>query len=323
MKLIAAMILTWLCLAVVAQSPPPERHIRQTETAPAQSLFPSEKFKSNLLGDIPPEWRARLVERLEAFLAAEREGAWDRVEELLGELYKAEADNANEGYVLAEKYRYSPEQKKWMMDKVRAHPILSYEIKGMSWGQKRNAESDNLKVWFLEGEARYPDAPGKKETNIVLYHYNGDWFLLPEVQDNCGVPEFLPPPEFSERERTESLRPRLSFAPQPDLPIQIFDIGKPVSVHENWPCSLNQQVAFKVRNLGEKEIVTYHYRIEDSRGRLLTRGGTTVWLPPGQVFDDSGVILNYRRPCVLYFEGIDFKDGTKWKAPAGDRYDAR
>jgi hypothetical protein len=322
MKFIAAMILTWLCLAAVAQAPRPGRQGQQTEAAPAQALFPSEKFKSNLLGEIPPDWRARLVERLEAFFAAEREGAWDRVEELLGELYKAEADKASDTNVLTEKYRYSPEQKKWMMDRVRAHPILSYEIKGMSWGQKRDAQSDDLKTWVLEGEARYPDAPGKKETDIVIYHYNGDWFLLPEVQDDCGVPDFLPPPEFSERERAESLMPRLSFAPQPDLPMQIFDIGEAVSVHENWPCSLNQQVSFKVRNLSEKEIVTYYYRIEDSRGRLVNSGGTTVWLPPGQVYCDSGVILNYRWPCVLIFVEIKFGDGTKWEVPTDDRHDA-
>lgn len=314
MKLVAMTVLVWLCLIALVHSPQRVRQITQTTAAPAQTPFPNETFKSNLLGSIPAAWRARLVERLEAFLAAERNQAWNQVEELLGELYTAEADDASNDYDLMEKYKYSPEQKKWMMEKVKAHPILSYEIKGISWDDKRNASSKTLKTWYLTGQARYSETADKIETTIIVYHYNGDWFFLPEIQDECGATVFQPPPEFSEQEKAESLMPRLSFAPQPDLPIQIFEVAEPVSVVREWPCSSNQQVAFKVRNISGKKIATYYFRIEDSRGRLINAGGTTVWLPPGQVFSDSGAIIFSRRPCVLFFERIEFEDGTKWKA---------
>ena len=167
---------------------------------------------------------------------------------------------------------------------------------------------------YLEGRARYGNADAPVATTIIAYHYNGDWFFSRQLQDGCGVPVYMPPPEFSERERAEGMMPRLSFAPQPDLPMQVFDVGEAVSVHEGWPCSLNQRVTFKVRNLNEKEIVTYHYRIEDSRGRLINWGGATVWLPPGQVFSDDDVIFTSRRPCIVFFTEIEFGDGTKWKA---------
>jgi hypothetical protein len=211
------------------------------------------------------------------------------------------------------KYKYSPEQKKRMIDKIKAHPILSYEAEGVSWDSKRNARSKNLKMWYLDGWARYSNvATGK--TTITAYHFKGDWFFLPETQDECGVATFQPPPEFSEQEKAESRMPRLSFAPQPDLPMQIFDISEPVSVRQEWPCSLNQQMAFKVRNMSSKKIITYHFRIEDSRGRLINTGGATVWLLPGQVCSDTGAIFFSRRPCILFFEEIEFEDGTKWKA---------
>lgn len=259
--------------------------------------------RAEQLNGIPPQLRQRAADRLNQFIEAQRSGNWIQVSELLGNYFYGWG---------SKRIRYSPEQKAWTVAHLKQDPMLAFTPRRASWSTAILALPLGLRYWTIQGDARYVEDTSALALNaaFVAYRDRDDWYFFPPIRDHCH--EFrLFPPDFSERGKAEQRLPTLSLEPQPNLPLEAYDLK--VSREGDSPCSQSRLVTFQIRNRSRKTITRYGFIIEDIRKGGAVSIGTSIHLQPGEATaGPEKVSFTAYRPHVMRIDFVRFSDGTTW-----------
>lgn len=276
----------------------------------AGSISAFTQTQPDQLRAIPAPLRAGLAHTLNDFCEAQRSATWSRVSELLGPYF----------YGLGwERTKYSTPQKAWMTETLKQNPMLKFTAHSAGYSTAILSLPFRLKYWVIEGDARYSDSADAISLPMLLiaYRESGEWYLSPFSRNECGDLRLPNVPEFSAKAKAEDSMPTLSLLPQPGLPIDVLDIA--VEEVGNVRCTMLHQVNFKVRNRTKKTVTGYGFQIQDVRHVGSKDYGTSVGapneVPPGvTAANHNATTFTAYRPHVLWFNWVDFADGTEWRA---------
>lgn len=128
-------------------------------------------------GRFPANYEKNLSERFKLFIRYQRRGQWDRVSELLGDYYAKGR----------KRIRYSPKQKRRMIEQLRARPMLSLDITrtGFSVCTDNMSMPLNQQYRWIRAFVKFCDGPNciPIETNLNAYTDQGQWFFTPLEED--------------------------------------------------------------------------------------------------------------------------------------------
>lgn len=242
----------------------------------------------------------RLNERLNLFIQYQREQQLDKVEELLGDFYNTDP-----------REKYSIEQKQWVMEKIKVSRVIDFDFQNFIITTRIFSFPFELRWWNIEGLAKFSSDENsvRLKSTIIAYRQNGDWYFIPSVFNECNELKIISPPEFSEREKAESLMPELTIQSQPDAPIQVVDfVIKDIG---ESACSKYRKGIFRFRNISSKIIIRHGYQIEDVRKQGSVSVGDGAKIKPGELFE-TDITFTAFRPKIMRFNFVHFADGTKW-----------
>lgn len=262
------------------------------------------------LGVIPARFRSELAMRLNQFSEAQRSAQWVMVSDLLGPYF----------YGLGwERTKYSEPQKAWMIETLKQNPMLNFTAHSAGYSTAILSLPFRLKYWLIQGDARYSTSANaiSLPMTLIAYRENERWYLSPFIRNECGEIRLPNVPEFSPRAKAEETMPILALLSQPNLPIDVLEVV--VEDVGNLRCTMLHQVNFKVRNKTKKTITGYGFHIQDVRHVGSKDYGTSVGTPnevaPGATAaNHHPTSFTAYRPQVLWFDSVDFADGTEWRA---------
>lgn len=128
-------------------------------------------------GDLPTNLRPSLQERLSLFTRARASGGWDEVAQLLGRYRRGGTGD----------HLYTDTHKQCLISQMQSFPLIAFtfsfdkvqhstEILSMPAGSR---------WWYLIGEGtfRLPSGEMKRQTQVVAYRDNGQWYFTPPNYD--------------------------------------------------------------------------------------------------------------------------------------------
>jgi hypothetical protein len=115
----------------------------------------------------------RLTQRLQLFIEYQHTGRWNKVAGLIGDYY----------CVGRNKLKYTPEQKRRVIEQLRARPMLSLDMARTVVGAGTDQFSlpPNKQYRWVNAFVKYCDNPNCLyiETRLGAYADRGDWFFTP------------------------------------------------------------------------------------------------------------------------------------------------
>jgi hypothetical protein len=132
-------------------------------------------------GRIPRSMQPSLIERMNAFIEAQREGRWDKVTELLGPL--------SNGYSRRD---YTRVEKEWVVQKLKEKLLIKFRPKVVTFSTANFSRPLAKRSWHLEGEGEFLNSE-KGKVVIALYRYNSEWYFQPMVVTAIGIEPLLKP----------------------------------------------------------------------------------------------------------------------------------
>lgn len=262
-----------------------------------------DKRPTPKLSGIPASIRSSLLERIQQFVEAQRNGEWDKVAGLLGEF----RDNSY-------RRRYTDEHKECLVEQMKSSPMIKFTPMGAGHSTEILSKPLSRKWWYIRGEAEFRATVEKVQgqTTIVAYRHGGEWFLTPSNYD-----EEWKRSRISSEDLAADLSQYLRIEIAPDCPLEIADLS--VKIHPKYR-SL-RLVSFKLRNKTRKGVDGLGFRIEKVDGSGSMSSGMPFNVKPGEVGASPGNITY--SGYVYYCEGesynrflidwVSFADGSEWK----------
>jgi hypothetical protein len=132
-------------------------------------------------GRIPRSMQPSLIERMNAFVEAQREGRWEKVTELLGPFSSSYS-----------RREYTSVEKEWVVRKLKEKPLVNFTPKVVTFSTANFTRPLGKRSWHLEGEGEFLNSK-KGKVVIALYRYNSQWYFQPMVVTAIRIEPLLKP----------------------------------------------------------------------------------------------------------------------------------
>jgi len=132
-------------------------------------------------GRIPRSMQSSLIERMNAFVEAQRDGRWDQVIEMLGPFSSSYS-----------RREYTSVEKEWVVQKLKEKPLIKFTPRVVTFSTANFSRPLAKRSWYLEGEGEFLNSE-KGKVVIALYRYNSEWYFQPMVVTAIGIEPLLKP----------------------------------------------------------------------------------------------------------------------------------
>jgi hypothetical protein len=262
---------------------------------------------------LPDDLRASLDKRFSEFLAAQAEGQWDNVAELLGRCRFGWCTDGN---------FYISSYKQCLVSRMQEVRMLGFDFSNpdlytcstkmeLPTGTVARIAAEQLS-WDLRGTGKFQTSTEDwtEQMQVVAYRDQGQWYFIPPQQnmEHQWERAHYTQADFA-RDRQEEIEIRNS----PLSPIEITDVH--VYMERQFPSLRN--VHFKLRNKTSKKVIALSARIGDESGshdfsgpyRIAPKG----YLSLNQDFSAYGDFCSGVRQHPMVIMDVHFADGSKWE----------
>jgi hypothetical protein len=262
-------------------------------------------IQTDSLRAIPKELQSSLVDRLRAFIIAQRDDQWDQVSSLLGNIRKS-------GYRDAV---YTPKHKRCYIEQLKSSSTIRFTLTSIYFSTAILSLPMNRKWWYLEGEAEFAGkyAPGNRRTTFIAYRDSGEWFFTPGNYDEAWVRGFL-----TEKELKADYSKELLIKTDSTCPLLVTDLSVKID-----PRQLSSRIVdFNFHNRSNKTVTGLGYEIGSVSGGTST--GRPFRIPPGQTvpakkdlkYSAYQYYCEGELPHIFRINFVSFEDGTVWWDPS-------
>lgn len=247
--------------------------------------------------------QARLVQRIQEFVEAQRDQDWNRVSDLLGPFRGS-----------AYSKRFTNEHKQCLIEQMKTDPMLTFAPIGAGYSTEILGRPLSQKWWYISGIAEFAREGRnvKSKSTIIAYRFEGRWFFTPPNYDDSWEATKITEPDLS-----EDLSRYLKVEIRPDCPLKLVRL----SVRIDPKYRSLRRVSFDLRNNSRKEVDGLSFRIVKVNGDGSVSSGMPFKMMPGETVSSSD---NIKYSGYLYFcegesynrfiiDSVGFKDGTEWK----------
>jgi len=263
--------------------------------------------------ELPDDLRSSLEKRLSTFLAAEAEGRWDEVAELIGECSRCAG-----GSLYTDLYKrclLSRMQEIRMVDlDFSIHDLTTCTMTELPAGPMTRVAAEQLK-WYVGGTGSFQTSSERwtEQTQVVAYRDNGQWYFIPPQQHMQEKWEKI---HYTEADFARDYRQELEVRNSPSSPLEITNLH--AYMDRKFPSIRN--VRFKLHNRTSKKVVGLRAEITMINGRgAIDFGGPFEIEAKGEMALEQSASA-YGDFCrgidkqALFVEEVDFADGSKWKS---------
>jgi len=269
---------------------------------------------------LPDDLRSSLEERLSTFLAAQAEGRWEDVEDLLG--------RCRFGCSIG--VFYPSPYKQCLVSRMREVRMLDFDFSmndlstcttnfELPAGTVDRVAAEQLS-WYVRGTARFQTSSDvwMEPTQVTAYRDRGQWYFIPPQQHIQDKWEKV---HFTEGDFARDRQEEIDILNRPLSPIEISDVH--VHMDRQFPSLRN--VEFKLRNRTLKKVVGLTLRIGDDEGATVMAGPYTIKAKGYLALEESvpayADFCNGIRRHAMVVEDVSFADGSKWqfKEPAKEK----
>jgi hypothetical protein len=265
---------------------------------------------------LPDDLRSSLDQRFSEFLAAQAEGQWDSVAELLG--------RCRFGWCVDGQF-YSSSYKQCIVSRMQELRILSFDLSNpdlytcstkmeLPAGTVARLAAEQLS-WYLRGTAGFHTSAEDwtELTQVEAYRDRGQWYFIPPQQSMQSKWEKI---HFTQADLLRDRREEVEIGNRPSSPIEITVMH--VYMDRKFP--LERNVHFRLRNKTSKKVIALRATIGDESGAI-DFGGPYQIAPKGYIALDQGFSAYgddfcdgvRQRALAIAISEVDFADGSKWK----------
>ncbi len=268
---------------------------------------------------LPDDLRSSLEERFSTFMAAQSEGHWGDVAELLGRYRFGSPDGSF----------YTSSYRQCLVSRMQELRMLDFEFSipnlytcttkmDLPTGTVARFAAEQLS-WYLRGTGKFQTSSEDwmEQTQVIGYRDQGQWYFIPPQQHMQAKWEKI---HYTEADFARDRQEEIDIRNSPSSPIEITDVH--VYMDRKYPSLRN--VKFKLRNKTAKKVT------------WLSAGITIVGLPGGHYWsgpydikpkgylahEDS--VSAYGDFCdgiwkqVMEINEVHFADGSKWEFKQSD-----
>jgi hypothetical protein len=260
---------------------------------------------------LPDDLRSALEARLETFVAAQAQGHWDEVEELLG----------SKDVVYKTSYRQclvSRMQEFRMVSFDRSTPELytCTAKMGSPAGTVDRVTAEGLS-WYVRGTGRFQTSSDSwlEQTQLKAYRDQGQWYFIPPQWAMQDKWEKI---HYTEADFVRDRYDEINVPNPPSSPIEITG----VHMHMNRQFPSLKDLKFVLRNKTSKRVVALSVRIGDESGSTEMAGPYHISAKGLVTLEETvtayGDFCNgvWKQPIII--RRVTFADGSEWefKEPA-------
>lgn len=262
---------------------------------------------------LPDDLRSSLEKRFSTFVAAQAEGRWDDVAELLGRC-RFECTDA--------KFYYSSSNKQCLVSRMQEVRMLDFDFSihdlstcstemELPAGTVARFAAGQLS-WYLIGTGKFqtPSEAWAEQTKVIAYLDQGQWYFIPPQRDMQSKWEKT---HYKEADFARDRLEEIEVQNSPSSPIEIADVH--AYMDRQYPSQRN--LHFKLRNKTSKKVIALSVRIGDKSGAAYFSGPYQIAPKRYLALEES--ISAYGDFCdgiwknAMDIEEVDFDDGSKWE----------
>jgi hypothetical protein len=250
---------------------------------------------------IPPDLRASLQQRLDAFTHAEEAGQWDKVATMLGRYRRG-----GSGDLL-----FTPEHKQCFVSQLKTMPMtaFTFAFKEVAASTEIISKPIGERWWYLNGEGvfRASDGELKNRTTVVAYRDNGQWYFTPQNYDR-----YLESTHATNVDANVDLRDEVNVVNITKCPLEIAD----VHVHADEKSPSEHHLTFILRNKSSRRVKGFFLGLYQTGGSVQYGAGAVI--EPGGTRADKLTYSSYRYFCEgvpkrrFVVDSVRFDDGSEW-----------
>jgi len=206
-------------------------------SAAAQQNQPSS---ARLLG-IPISLHSSLIEGIQQFVEAQRQGDWSQLAVLLGPFR-----NTSYGK------RYTNKHKQCLIEQMKSAPMLSFVPTDVSFSSEILGRPLSRRWWNIGGIAEFTEDGliVRRGTTITAYRFGGRWFFSPPNYDDKWEAT-----KITDGDLAADLSSYLKVQVAPDCPLELLRL----SVRMDPKDRSLRRVSFDLRNNSRKEVDALNY----------------------------------------------------------------
>lgn len=268
---------------------------------------------------LPNDLQSSFEERLSQFVAAQAEGHWDELGELLGRCGR----ECGGGTFYQS---YTDSYKKCLVERIQEVRMLDFDfsIQDLStsvpyggWdpiGGLVDRFTAEQSSWYLKGTGRFqtPLESWMEETRVIAYRDQGQWYFIPPqrwMQDKWEKAHYTDADFIRDR------RDEIEVLNSPSSPVEIAD----VHAYMNREYPAHRDLTFKIRNRTSKKItaLVVEFHVKNAPGEESLGEGPIE--PKGQITEQDAGFSAYDDFCegtfkqIMFIEHVYFADGSKWE----------
>lgn len=257
---------------------------------------------------LPDDLRSTLEARLTIFLAAQAQGHWDDVEDLLG----------SKEVVNKSSYR------RCLVSRMQELRMVSFDLSTpdlytctaemeLPAGTVDRVTAEQL-PWYVRGTARFQTSSETwlEETQMRAYRAQGQWYFIPPQRAMQGKWESI---HYTEADFARDRRDEIDIRNSASSPIEITDLH--AYMIRKFPSLRNTK--FTLRNKTSKKVVAISVRIGieglqgftemDGPYQIKPKGSLTLEQDESAYGDFCQGV--WKREIVI--REVEFADGSKWE----------
>jgi hypothetical protein len=255
----------------------------------------------------PAALRPSLDDGVKVFMAAQAEGRWDQVAQLLGDYYRVDS-----------RMRYTPARKACLILQLQAAPMIAFtfNVQESPFSSEILSTPPGRRWWRLVGEGTFRIGIDKvtRRTSITAYRDGNNWHFSPGTYFDYEVwaRTHLPAKKVAADPKDE-----LDLLVPPDCPLEVVDLR--VTIDEKD--SSSRRIQFRLRNKSTQRVNSYFFEITDERGEGSISVSTPEFIEPGAFsrnWDETTSVRSFwceAEPRMrLKIEDVTLSDGTTWKS---------
>jgi hypothetical protein len=256
----------------------------------------------NLKG-IPADLQLSLIDELRRFVLAQKNGQWDQVSGLLGDIRMSSYHPLF----------YTSKHKQCLIEQMKSFRMVGFKVTGIYVSSGTITLPENKKWWFLAGEVEF--AEGRKPQGggfpLIAYRNKNGWYFTPQNYDNDWLKQ-----RITEQELMADQSNNLLAQQEHGCPLEIVDLSVKID-----PQNLSSRIVrFHFRNKSNKTVTGISFSLFNENGS--TGIGMPMKIVPGEkaALPKDLSYPAFRYCCLgeeknrLLIDSINFEDGTTWES---------